>query len=104
MEYSSAEGLKLQMQSMQKSSVSDNNSYQVVTGLWGWLCRSFWKRKGRRMSKDQIVDLRKMLVIVDRQATELPVSAKSNKRRMEILKDRERLGVMISAWEGAHRP
>ena len=56
------------------------------------------------MSEEQVGELRKMLIIIERQAAEMPISSKLHKRRMEILREQERLEYMIAQWEAVHVP
>jgi len=72
---------------------------QIVKGLWGWLMRMNWRRRARQMSRVDVDELRKRLVIINRQLQELPISSRVFKRRMELLRDRERCNTIIAAWE-----
>ncbi len=51
------------------------------------------------MRESDIDELRKRLIIMNRQLGELPISSRVQKRRIELLQERERCEVMIHAWE-----
>ena len=71
----------------------------VVKGFLGWFLRGRWRRAGRRLAETDVLDLRKTLVIVERQLAGMPISTRLSKRRMELLKERERCGTMLESWE-----
>ena len=82
--------------------MSDANRRQFVTGLVGWWKRLLWRRKARRMSEEEMGELYKRLVIINRQLSGLPSISTVFKRRMELLHDRERCQTMITEWEATH--
>ncbi len=51
------------------------------------------------MTESDIEELRKRLIIVGRQLEELPDTSRVFKRRMELLRDRERCETIIAIWE-----
>jgi hypothetical protein len=71
----------------------------VLTGVSGWVKQYLWKRKARRMSEEDITEVNKRLIILKRQIDSMPVTSRLHKLRMELLVDRERCQIMISAWE-----
>ena len=73
----------------------------VVTGLWGWFIRMRWRSSARRMSEPEIDELRKRIIIVERQLESMPVSSRVRSRRMELLRDRERCQTIVNEWEAA---
>ena len=77
---------------------------QVYRGLVGWWKRIVWRRATRRMNEGQINDLRKRLIIINRQLEELPVTSRAFKLRMELLRDRERCQTVIAMWEAEKGP
>ena len=68
-------------------------------GLRGWWKRLAWRRASRKMTESDIEELRKRLIIVGRQLEELPDTSRVFKRRMELLRDRERCETIIAIWE-----
>ena len=74
----------------------------VMGGLWGWWSRMLSRRATRRMTEPEIDDLRKRVVIIARQLDGLPISSRVAKRRMELLRDRERCLTIIAEWEERH--
>jgi hypothetical protein len=71
----------------------------VVKGLLGWFLRGKWRRAGRKLGDPDLSELRKTLVIVDRQLSGMPISTRLSQRRMELLKERERCRITLDAWE-----
>jgi hypothetical protein len=81
------------------TSASSSHEQPVVTGVLGWFTRARWRRHGRRLDETGVDELRKYLIIINRQLEEMPISSRLHKRRMELLRDRERCRTMLSSWE-----
>lgn len=79
-----------------------SRSLRVLGGVWGRWVRWLWRRTARRMNESQIDELRKRNVIVTRQLDGLPFSSRVQKRRRELLRDRERCEALIAEWERLH--
>ena len=72
---------------------------QIVGGVKGWVLRKLWKRRAKKIGEPDIDELRKRLIIMNRQLGEMPISSRIQKRRMELLRERERCEVIIAEWE-----
>ena len=71
----------------------------VVTGIAGWLKRMIWKRAAGKMSDEQVSEMRKHLIIVEKQLANMPVTSSLSRRRLELLIEQERCRIMITTWE-----
>jgi len=81
---------------------ADQSPHRVTTGLVGWWNRRTWRRAARGVAESEVDELRKRVVIINRQLDGLPDSSRVFKRRMELLRDRERCETIIAAWERNH--
>lgn len=79
-----------------------SSSRPIIGGLRGWLLHRLWRRTARRMREAEIDELRKRVVIITRQLDGLAISSRVMKRRMELLRDRERCLTIIAEWEHRH--
>ena len=82
---------------------TDRVDSRILGGFIGWLKRAYWSRESRKFSEDDIAELRKRLIIIDRQLDEMPISRRIHTRRMELLTDRERCRTIIGSWETARK-
>jgi hypothetical protein len=75
---------------------------RVARGVLGRWLGMWWRRTARRMREADVDELRKRVVILTRQLDGLPVTSSIRKRRIQLLRDRERCQTIIAEWERLH--